>query len=97
MNISLVPNVGDNATGYANIMGGYFAEENRIWDESARVPYLSFHEPTGTEGRTLINLNGEGDCIIPPILPFTPSFLKFVCFFVILLVVRSGVEDFFRS
>lgn len=40
---------------YRNIMGNYFSDANRKWDDAAQVPYLSFDSATGPEGCTFVS------------------------------------------
>jgi chitinase len=46
---------GDNDLSYANILTQYATAGSRKWDASARVPYLSFTQPTGPKGCTYIS------------------------------------------
>lgn len=48
--------LGDNAMSYVNIMTDYYPVANRYtWDDTARVPYLSFEPDPGPQGCTFVS------------------------------------------
>ncbi len=50
---------GDNDISYANIVTEYAPLGTRTWDSNARVPYLSFATPSGSQGCTYISYEDE--------------------------------------
>jgi chitinase len=45
----------DGAMSYANIVTGYYSPSLRVWDATARVPYLSSATPIGAAGCTFVS------------------------------------------
>jgi chitinase len=49
----------DSEMSFSTVMTEYFSEANRQWDETARVPYLSFAAPTGAKQCTFISYDDQ--------------------------------------
>jgi chitinase len=50
---------GDNAMSYANIMSQYYLSTARVWDDAAKVPYLSFTTPRGPQQCNFVSYEDE--------------------------------------
>ena len=44
---------------YANIMASYFDATKRVWDDLAKVPYLSFTTPKGPQQCNFVSYDDE--------------------------------------
>jgi chitinase len=49
----------DNTMSYTNIMASYFDATKRVWDDLAKVPYLSFTTPKGPQQCNFISYDDE--------------------------------------
>ncbi|WP_156040995.1 glycoside hydrolase family 18 protein [Chondromyces apiculatus] len=53
----------DNVMSFTRIMDNYYAPERRLWDETARAPYLSYPSPQGAQGCTFISYEDEASIL----------------------------------
>lgn len=49
----------DNIMSYTNIRKSYYEPQARKWDDVAKVPYLSFDQPTGPQNCTFVSYEDE--------------------------------------
>lgn len=49
----------DNLMSYTNIIGSYYEPQARKWDDTAKVPYLSYPSPKGENNCTFISYEDE--------------------------------------